>query len=118
MPVTDSIFLDIQLPNAPTWFYFSGLLAVALFFKFSRLLSIRNLDVLALLLPMPGFLLLMETKTLETKVLEAKVLESKGQTAPLDVDLSQVQQHARWAYLRLLAVTGYWTARCLFDLTL
>ena len=41
----------IDLPNAVTWFYFSALLAVALFVKFTRLLSIRNLDVLALFLP-------------------------------------------------------------------
>src|SRR5262245_35810150 len=60
MPATASIFLDLNLPNPTTWFYFSGLLAVALFFKFSRLLSIRNLDVLTLFLFMPGLLLLAE----------------------------------------------------------
>ncbi len=59
-----SIFLDINLPNPTTWFYFSGLLAVALFFKFSRLLSMRNLDVLTLYLFMPGLLLLAENGTL------------------------------------------------------
>jgi hypothetical protein len=53
-----SIFFDINLPNPTTWFYFSGLLAVALFFKFSRLLSMRNLDVLTLFLFVPGLLLL------------------------------------------------------------
>ena len=58
MDATDSIFFDIELPNATTWFYFSALLAVALFFKFNRLLSIRNGDVVSLFLPMPGFLLL------------------------------------------------------------
>ena len=31
-----SIFLDFDLPNATSWFYLSLLLAVALFFKFSR----------------------------------------------------------------------------------
>ena len=35
-----SIFTDINLPNPTTWFYFSGLLAVALFFKFGRVLSL------------------------------------------------------------------------------
>jgi len=56
-----SIFFDFNLPNATTWFYFSSLLTVALFFKFSRLLSIRNLDVLALPLLVPGLLLLRES---------------------------------------------------------
>jgi hypothetical protein len=55
-----SIFTMITLPNASTWFYLALLLTVALFFKFSRLLSVRNLDVLALFLLVPGFLLLYE----------------------------------------------------------
>src|SRR5262249_21221071 len=59
---SESIFFDIKLPNAPTWFYFSGLLAIALFFKFSRLLSVRNLDVITLFVPAPGFLLLAENE--------------------------------------------------------
>jgi len=84
-----SIFLDIQLPNATTWFYFTALLAVALFFKFSRLLSMRNLDVLSLFLLMPGLLLL---------------LESRGTSW--------------WGYLWLLSASGVYMARCLFDLVL
>jgi hypothetical protein len=56
-----SIFLDFRLPNATTWFYLSSLLTVALFFKFSRLLSVRNWDVLALPLLVPGLLLLRES---------------------------------------------------------
>jgi hypothetical protein len=84
-----SIFLQVQLPNAQTWFYFSALLAVALFFKFSRLLSVRNWDVLTLFLFMPGLLLL---------------VESNG--------------HSFWGYLALLIASGYFLVRCLFDLTL
>src|SRR3954466_16422811 len=60
MMPTASIFLDFNIPNPTTWFYFSALLAVALFFKFSRLLSMRNLDVLTLFLFMPGLLLIAE----------------------------------------------------------
>ena len=44
------IFLDFNLPNATTWFYFSLILTVALFFQFTRLLSVRNLDLLMLVL--------------------------------------------------------------------
>jgi hypothetical protein len=62
-----SVFFDINLPNPTTWFYFSGLLAVALFFKFSRLLSMRNLDVLTLFLFTPGLLLLGGTKFMLTE---------------------------------------------------
>src|SRR5580704_14646317 len=62
MFATLSVFLDFNLPNATTWFYFSLLLAVALFFKFGRLLSVRNLDVVALFLLVPGILLLLEAR--------------------------------------------------------
>lgn len=89
MIATGSIFTEIELPNATTWFYFSALLAVALFFKFSRLLSIRNGDVLTLFLPMPGMLL----------------LDPRGDSS-------------FWGYLWLLAASGYFLLRCLFDLTL
>jgi hypothetical protein len=86
----ESIFLDLNLPNAATWFYFSALLAVALFFKFSRLLSVRNLDVLMLFLSVPGLLLLTEP----------------GSAA------------RRLGYVWLVAATGYYFVRCLFDLAL
>lgn len=59
-----SIFLDFNLPNAATWFYFSLLLMAGLFLKFTRLLSLRNWDILTLYLLVPGFLLLQEAHAL------------------------------------------------------
>ena len=56
MPAPVSVFLDFNLPNATTWFVFSFLLAMALFFKFSRVLSIRNLDVIMIFALVPGLL--------------------------------------------------------------
>src|SRR5580704_10998435 len=84
-----SIFFQVELPNSTTWFYFSALLAVALFFKFSRLLSVRNLDVLTLFVLMPGMLL---------------AVASEGQWW--------------WAYFWLFVASGYLLVRCLFDLVL
>ncbi|HEY3967688.1 MAG TPA: hypothetical protein VGM05_24210 [Planctomycetaceae bacterium] len=43
--------------NDPTWFYLSFLLILAVFFKFSRFWSIRNLDLGLLLSVSPGLLL-------------------------------------------------------------
>src|SRR5438105_3794371 len=57
-----SVFLEFSLPNATTWFYFSFLLAVALFFKFSRLLSVRNWDIATVFLLVPGFLLIQKMR--------------------------------------------------------
>lgn len=89
MRVFASIFFDLNLPNPTTWFYFSGLLAVALFFKFSRLLSVRNLDVLTLYLFMPGLLL-----------------------------LAEVGPHNFFGYLWLMIACFYFLLRCLIDLAL
>src|SRR4051794_5042065 len=57
-----TVFFDFSLPNATTWFYFSFLLAVALFFKFSRLLSVRNWDVVTVFLLVPGLLLIQDAR--------------------------------------------------------
>ena len=84
-----STFVNLALPNPTVWFYFSALLAIALFFKFARLFSIRNLDILTLFLFMPGLLLLAE---------------------------SQGNNLAGFAWL--LGASGYFFARCLFDLGL
>jgi hypothetical protein len=100
----DSIFLDFKLPNATTWFYFSFLLAVALFFKFARFLSVRNLDVVTLFLLVPGLLLLQEAHTeLSSSAAEA----SAGATRLL------------WfGYLWLVGGSAYFLVRCLLDLVL
>jgi len=50
------ILLHYHRVNPTTWFYFASLLSIALFFKFNRLLSIRNLDLLGLILLAPGLL--------------------------------------------------------------
>lgn len=49
--------------NEPTWFYLSLLLILAVFFKFGRIWSVRNLDLVLLLSLAPG-LLLVRTTTL------------------------------------------------------
>lgn len=84
-----SIFLDFNLPNATTWFYFSLLLGVALFFKFSRLLSMRNWDVLTMFALVPGLLLLLDP---------------------------QIPQ--RFGYAWLLSGSAYFLVRSLVDLAL
>jgi hypothetical protein len=50
------ILFQYHRVNPTTWFYFASLLSLALFFKFNRLWSIRNLDLLGLILLAPGIL--------------------------------------------------------------
>jgi hypothetical protein len=91
-----SIFLDFQLPNATTWSYFSFLLSVALFFKFRRLISFRNWDILSAFLLVPGLLLIQEAN-----------LKGDGDS------------RLRWVgYMWLLGGSGYFFVRCLIDLAL
>jgi hypothetical protein len=97
----ESIFLEFNLPNSATWFYFSFLLAVALFFQFTRLLSLRNSDLVALYLFVPGFLLIQEASQL---------------TALVNPDPERAADQRFIGYVWLLAASGYWIARCLFDL--
>ena len=45
-------------PVAPTtWAYLSSLLMIGLFFKFNRIWSVRNVDLLLLMMLAPGLLL-------------------------------------------------------------
>lgn len=92
-----SIFLDFNLPNATTWFYFSLLLAVALYFKFSRFLSIRNSDILSLFLLVPGLLILQQAH---------------------EPNAERSESWVWFGYLWLIVGSAYFFCRCLFDLAL
>ena len=97
--VEPSIFLDFRLPNAATWFYFALFLTVALFFQFTRIVSIRNLDLLMLFLLVPGFLILQESAALS---------EAAGRTSGDEA----VALASRAARERGSATGGCSSARC------
>ena len=86
MPAPESIFLDFRLPNATTWFYFSFLLAIALFFKFTRLLSVRNWDVVSLFFLVPGLLLIQQAHL--TAPLASEPLETSKRVAMVRLSLA------------------------------
>src|SRR5690242_1483068 len=96
-----SIFLDFNLPNATTWFYLSWVLAVALFFKFNRLLSLRNWDLLSLFLLVPGLLLLQEEY-------------ARAAAAGVKPDIVRLW----FGYFWLVAGSFYFFVRCVVDLAL
>ena len=136
MPTPVSIFLDFHLPNATTWFYFSFLLAIALFFKFSRLLSVRNLDVVMIFLLVPGLLVVQASRPqpgrAEKDAVQIAAMVAHG-TCPesavaLATPLAQFtqqygpameRQHWLWlGYGWLLLGSVYFFCRCVFDLIL
>jgi hypothetical protein len=128
MSLLASIFYDFNLPNATTWFYFSLLLAIALFFRFTRLLSMRNWDVVTLFLLVPGLLLIQEAHALQalqaTRALAvglpgASALGSAGALVGGSALASASPQSLLWfGFLWLLCGSAYLLIRCLIDLAL
>lgn len=139
MSAMASIFYEFNLPNSTTWFYFSFLLAIALFFRFTRLLSVRNLDVVALFALVPGLLLLLEAQGKLRAAQEQLPVEvarmvaqsssvmatpSWGPTNAVSVAsttlaaANSARQLAWIGYLWLLCGSAYWFFRCLLDLGL
>jgi hypothetical protein len=139
MAALGSIFFEFNLPNGTTWFYFSLLLAIALFFKFSRLLSVRNWDVLTLFLLVPGLLLLQEARpnavhpekhpaTAVTNLVGCVAaqagmspLSGLAGVVALDPVVNPSIQPSRklwFGYLWLLLGSAYFLIRCLMDLVL
>ncbi len=53
------ILPEYQQLDRTTWVYISSLMTIALYFKFSRLWSVRNLDLLALIALAPSYLLVL-----------------------------------------------------------
>src|SRR5262249_29603129 len=131
MVAQSSVFQNFWLPNATTWFYFSFLLAVALFFKFSRLFSVRNWDVVTIFLLVPGILLIEDAQPSPAQKRQATAnliadVSNSAVAAPV-TGLTGVSALARagelvpksslkWGYIWLLCGSGYFLVRCLFDL--
>jgi hypothetical protein len=89
-----SHFLTDFTITPTTWFYLAFLLVVAVYFKFTRLWALRNLDLLALLCLMPGWLL----------------LEYAG-----GVDETETAQYVTAGFVWLIAGSGWWLLRMLLD---
>lgn len=99
--MSSSIFWEFHLPNSATWFYFALFLAVALFFQFNRVFSLRNWDLLGLFLFAPGSLL----------ILEANQLAAHDPTAA-----DPATRVRLLGYGWLLLASAVWFIRCLIDL--
>ena len=51
------LLYDYRQLHPTTWVYLSSLMTIAIYFKFGRFWSVRNLDLLGLIALSPGFLL-------------------------------------------------------------
>ena len=73
-----------QKIDSTTWAYLSSLLLVALFFKFNRFWSIRNLDLLLIILLAPG-LLMIESGRFESAQFLRRIVDN---TATIETSLA------------------------------
>lgn len=114
--MSPSIFLDFTLPNSTTWFYFSLFLTISLFFNFQRLFSLRNFDLLALFLFVPGLLLVQESKQIRLPI----PATPPGFDAIADAERATTRADSlrTLGYLWLLIASSYWMVRCLMDMAL
>ena len=65
--------------NPATWIYLASLLMITIFFKFSRFFSVRNLDLVGLILLAPGVLLVAQGKVLaQTDAARGQLVEQSG----------------------------------------
>ncbi len=91
MRVMRDVLIHYEPVNPTTWAYLASLLMIALYFKFNRILSVRNLDLIGLIAIAPALLMV--------------------QYGRLHVDLRV--EHA--GYIWLFAVNGLFLLRLLLD---
>ena len=75
------ILVDYHRMHLTTWGYLSSLLLVGLFFKFNRFWSVRNLDLVVLILLAPGLLLIQMGHQKKASLLQnfpAEALQNSG----------------------------------------
>jgi hypothetical protein len=135
-----SDFLPLyQKVDPTTWAYLSSLLIIVVFFMFRRFWSVRNLDVVLLILLAPGLILAQRgiaelirakkaadqpAKVEAVAKTEAPPLSSavKPESKPLvpsgPPNVPRGYQLVRWGFLLLLAVSLVWLIRLLLDPTM
>jgi hypothetical protein len=102
-------FLPEYRLNATTWVYLSSLITIAVFFKFRRFWSVRNLDIVGLLAFAPGLLLVAHGMGL-TSVLADTCARCGYAIAP-----EPSPRLAQIGYVWIFIVGGFFLVRLLLD---
>ena len=105
-----SILFDFQRPGGTSWFYLSFILALAVYFRFSRILSLRNLDLIALFLGVPGLLAVNSVEKSIPTFVDGTYSVKNLSAENLRID--------RIGYTWLFAFSAYLVCRCFVDLVI
>jgi hypothetical protein len=127
------ILFQYQKINPTTWVYLSSLLMIGLYFQFNRFWSVRNLDLVLLILLAPGLLMVNQAREIAELAPTAPIATASqpgtvSESVPAAPDLRPPSATLRSAaargrlmyvgYLWLLAVSGIWLVRMLVDPTM
>lgn len=81
------ILLYYRRPDPTTWVYLSSFLTIGLFFVFHRFWSIRNLDIVLLILLAPGLLMVHEGRRRQLGELESEAIAARASQSQPDSSL-------------------------------
>src|SRR5262245_33114160 len=99
-----------------TWVYVSSLLLISIFFKFNRFWSVRNLDLILLILLAPGLLMVNESRHARMAVKPAPAKAAAAIPPPAAQDT--LRQTEYFGYVWLFGVSALWLVRLLLDPTM
>ena len=97
------LLLYYRRPDPTTWVYMSSFLTIGLFFVFHRFWSIRNLDIVLLILLAPGLLMVHEGRRRELRFLESEAIAQRKAEAPRPAADQQSSHRQPIAYTLIAA---------------
>lgn len=114
------ILFQYHRVHPSSWVYLSSLLMIGLFFKFNRFWSVRNLDLVTLILISPGLLLIQygsearRVHDLDVQAVTASI--ENGNPLPMFVERAISAEHLGYCWCFVLG--GFWLFRLLLDPTM
>jgi hypothetical protein len=118
------ILFHYQKVDPTTWVYLSSLLTICLFFKFNRFWSVRNLDLVLLILLAPGLLMVNQARQLPAPTASPATAGDQQLAIAETSDSSPAPERpsrdriAYVGYLWLFGVGLVWLVRMLLDPTM
>ncbi|MGB7346674.1 MAG: hypothetical protein WBD20_20805 [Pirellulaceae bacterium] len=76
------ILLYYKRPDPTTWVYMSSFLTIGLYFVFHRFWSVRNLDIVLLILLAPGLLMVHEGRRRQLREMESEAIAARQAEQP------------------------------------